>query len=44
MKTVNQIRSALENSEFHMEYMPTVDLSSGQCVGAEALMRWQHGE
>lgn len=44
MKTVNQIRSALENSEFHMEYMPTVDLSSGQCVGAEALIRWQHGD
>ncbi len=44
MKTVNQIKTALANSEFHLEYMPTIDLNNGQCIGAEALIRWQLGD
>lgn len=27
-----------------MEYLPTMDLADGRCVGAEALVRWRRGE
>lgn len=44
MKTLNQIKAALDNSEFHLVYMPTIDLKSGRCVGAETLVRWDNGD
>jgi EAL domain-containing protein (putative c-di-GMP-specific phosphodiesterase class I) len=35
--------TALQNlTEFRLVFQPRVDLASGACVGAEALMRWQH--
>ena len=33
---------ALARSEFHMVYQPQFDIGSGQIIGAEALLRWQH--
>ncbi len=41
MKKQDRIHSALKNDEFFVEYMPTMSLPEGKCVGAEVLMRWQ---
>ncbi len=36
------LRQAIEKEEFRVFYQPLVSLESGQIVGTEALLRWQH--
>ncbi|TSA06035.1 MAG: EAL domain-containing protein [Comamonadaceae bacterium] len=43
-ESVERIRLALELHEFVLHYQPKVNMRSGQIVGAEALIRWQHPE
>ncbi|TCT21578.1 EAL domain-containing protein [Thiobaca trueperi] len=39
---VERIREGLEQAEFLLFYQPKVNMRTGEVIGAEALIRWQH--
>ncbi|MEY4736983.1 MAG: hypothetical protein RL302_1302, partial [Pseudomonadota bacterium] len=39
---LQRIQRAMEQREFVLHYQPKVNMRTGQVVGAEALIRWQH--
>jgi EAL domain-containing protein (putative c-di-GMP-specific phosphodiesterase class I) len=41
---LTSMAGALDNGELRLWYQPKVNLTSGQIIGAEALVRWQHPE
>jgi diguanylate cyclase (GGDEF)-like protein/PAS domain S-box-containing protein len=44
LETENLLHRAIERGEFRVFYQPIISLTETRCVGAEALVRWQHPE
>ncbi len=44
LKMETDLRRAIENEEFALYYQPQQSLKTGQIVGMEALIRWNHPE
>ncbi len=43
-ESVEHIRVGLKRGEFVLHYQPKVNMRTGQVIGVEALIRWQHPE
>lgn len=44
MSIERDLRRALADNQFKLFYQPQVDISSGEIIGVEALLRWHHPE
>jgi PAS domain S-box-containing protein len=43
IRLTNELQNAVSGDELLFHYQPQIDLASGALVGAEALLRWNHG-
>lgn len=43
LQLTRELKNALPLNELRLHYQPKVDLSTGAIIGAEALLRWEHG-
>ena len=43
-ESLDRIRSGLRAGEFVLHYQPKVNMRTGEVIGAESLIRWQHPE
>jgi sensor c-di-GMP phosphodiesterase-like protein len=39
-----ELEAAIRRRELHVLYQPIMEITTGLCVGAEALLRWQRGD
>ncbi|WP_293751257.1 EAL domain-containing protein [uncultured Paraglaciecola sp.] len=42
LENIDNIRTALDKSEFVMHFQPKVNMRTSEVIGLEALIRWQH--
>lgn len=42
LSLINDLPAAIEKEEFELYFQPQIDLTTGNTIGAEALLRWQH--
>jgi sensor c-di-GMP phosphodiesterase-like protein len=42
LSLAEELREALKGNELLVHYQPVMDIQTGECVGAEALIRWRH--
>lgn len=38
----NELRNAIKNGEFYLNYQPQINLKTGEISSVEALLRWEH--
>ncbi|WP_201351926.1 sensor domain-containing protein [Hydrogenimonas urashimensis] len=39
---LQELHNAIEKNQLTLLYQPQIEISTGKCVGAEALLRWEH--
>lgn len=39
---LSELRTAIQEEQLVLHYQPTIDITTGQVIGVEALVRWQH--
>lgn len=44
LKIETQLRKAIEEEQFHLNYQPQIDLKTKKIIGVEALIRWNNRE
>ena len=44
LKLENELRQALKKDQFMLYYQPIIHIDSGEIIGVEALIRWNHDE
>lgn len=42
LRIAHSLRQAVKENQFTLHYQPQIDLRTGQLIGAEALIRWNH--
>ncbi|WP_156491703.1 EAL domain-containing protein, partial [Oleiphilus sp. HI0123] len=38
----NELREAIKNNDFYLNYQPQINLKTGEISSVEALIRWEH--
>ena len=44
LSLISDLRKALDQNQFVMEYQPVINIKTGNVISAEALLRWNHPE
>jgi diguanylate cyclase (GGDEF)-like protein len=42
LSLLSDLRRAIDDNEFYLQYQPKISLADGSCLSAEVLLRWRH--